>query len=170
MTKFPSELEVANYLYANTHDDADGCWIWDGPMGTVGYGQTKFRNPSRGPEFAHRLAFTTWVRSLARGEYVLHHCDKKACINPDHLWPGTQKDNIRDAIAKGRFVNPPLMRGENQCLHKLRESDIPVIRRRLTNGESCELVARDYGVCSSTIGHVGTRHTWGWVPEVGMTA
>jgi len=163
LTKSHSELAVANYLYANTRDDADGCWIWTGPMGTVGYGQTKFRNPSRGPEFAHRLAFITWVRPLVKGEYVLHHCDKKACINPDHLWPGTQKDNIRDAIAKGRFVNPPLIRGESHPKHKLNAIDIPVIRRRISSGEEDAAIAKDYRVCPATIWQVRKRNSWNWV-------
>lgn len=158
-----SKLDVANYLYANTHDDADGCWIWNGPVGTVGYGQTKYRAASRGPESAHRLAFSTWVRPLCSGEYALHHCDKKLCINPDHLFPGTQADNVHDAISKGRFVNPPLKRGEDQHLHKLTVCNIRQIRERLAHGEGCKAISKDYHVVPATIWFIAIGRTWSWV-------
>ena len=153
----PSKLDVANYLYSNTHDDKNGCWVWDGPLGTAGYGQTKYRSPSRGPEFAHRLAFATWVRPLNPGEYVLHHCDHKPCINPDHLCVGTQMDNIRDAIARGRFVMPPLICGEHSHLHKLSSREVREIR--LSTKPNKELAER-YGVTKGNILAIRAWRTW----------
>ena len=83
-----------------------GCWIWDGaPTGPMGYGQL-----SLGPRvdhlaiYAHRMSYM--VHCGDPGDLsVLHRCDTPLCFNPEHLFPGTAGDNIRDAVAKGRQRN-----------------------------------------------------------------
>jgi len=79
-----------------------GCWEWLGFI-QHGYGIIRFEGKSRK---AHRLMANFKLGlSLDSPQKVCHHCDNRRCINPKHLFVGTQKDNIHDAIKKGKFVN-----------------------------------------------------------------
>lgn len=84
---------------ARSSSNAKGCWLWPNttPLGYARIGKV--------PKFAHRIA---WERANARvvpdGLFVLHRCDVPNCVNPDHLFIGTQADNMRDMAAKGRSM------------------------------------------------------------------
>lgn len=74
------------------------CWLWTGAKGKWGHGS--FQGSS-----AHRFAYKQLVGPIPDGMFVCHRCDVGSCVNPEHLFLGTQRDNIHDAINKGRF-NP----------------------------------------------------------------
>lgn len=77
----------------------DSCWEWLGPKDRDGYGRYNMK-PSR--YGAHRLAYE-WIKGpIPPNMVVCHSCDNPSCVNPDHLWIGTQLDNIADMDAKGR--------------------------------------------------------------------
>lgn len=78
----------------------DACWPWTGAHINNGYGQLRV---GRQRILAHRLAYTLNVGDIPAGLCVLHTCDNRTCVNPAHLFLGTDGDNIRDAIAKGRL-------------------------------------------------------------------
>ena len=80
--------------------DSSGCWIWTRATNQPrGYGLIS--NGARGNAYVHRLAHTLWLGPI--GEFdVLHHCDNPPCINPEHLFLGTARDNAADMVAKGR--------------------------------------------------------------------
>src|SRR5438105_4466339 len=82
---------------------ARGCWQWTGShVGKrVKYGTIFVRGD--GPVYAHRVSFGLFKKAIPKHIKVCHHCDNGLCINPSHLFSGTQSDNIRDAIAKGRM-------------------------------------------------------------------
>ena len=84
-------------------DEETGCWNWTGARARDGYGRMKRGGKSIA---AHRYAFEKLVAPIPDGACVLHSCDNPACCNPDHLRVGSQKDNIHDAINRGRFVAP----------------------------------------------------------------
>ena len=82
-------------------DRTPGCWLWRGQTMNKGYGL--FHVPQHSLMLAHRLA---WILDRGRIPYllrVLHHCDVRPCVRPDHLFVGSQTDNMRDASLKGRF-------------------------------------------------------------------
>lgn len=84
----------------------DECWPWTGGRNTDGYGKapraTGSRPIGRGYTAAHRVSWAIHFGPVPDGLWVLHHCDNPPCVNPAHLWLGTNLDNIRDRDAKGR--------------------------------------------------------------------
>jgi hypothetical protein len=79
-------------------DDSTGCFIWNKTKFGNGYGRYKYNKR------AHRVAWEIVNGPIPNGLLVLHHCDVRACVNPEHLFIGTQLDNMRDMISKGRKV------------------------------------------------------------------
>lgn len=80
------------------------CWEWTGGLNGHGYGNLKVDGNT---DTAHRVAWELGVGPIPNGLYVLHHCDNRPCVNYErHLFLGTHADNMRDAVAKGRFSRP----------------------------------------------------------------
>jgi hypothetical protein len=77
-----------------------GCWLWAGVAITGGYGHFSINGRSRS---AHRASYELFRGKIPSGLVVCHTCDVRLCVNPDHLFVGTQSDNMRDAVAKGRL-------------------------------------------------------------------
>lgn len=121
-----------------------GCWIWTGRLNTGGYGNATRRNVS-----AHRASYTVFVGPVPEGLCVLHKCDVRSCINPDHLFVGTHKDNTHDAMRKGRLKPPPIHLtshpGESNPRAKLSRVAVDAIRRNEL-GLSQQKLAAKYGV------------------------
>jgi hypothetical protein len=85
-------------------DEKTGCWNWRGAKLVAGYGQASYRGKK---VTAHRLAAFLWLQHpLDSPLLVLHRCDNPSCFNPKHLFIGTQSDNLKDAIKKGRWTSP----------------------------------------------------------------
>lgn len=78
-----------------------GCWLWSGGESAHGYGCFSFGRAGRS-KLAHRASYEMFIGEIPAGLHVCHSCDTPACVNPDHLWPGTDRDNVRDMMAKGR--------------------------------------------------------------------
>lgn len=101
--KFPllNESIVSRFL-SKIKGGKHGCWRWRAGKTIWGYGQFWID----GKEFpAHRVAYYIFKKENPRGLFVLHRCDVRDCVNPDHLFLGTQKDNILDCHRKGRGVS-----------------------------------------------------------------
>lgn len=77
-----------------------GCWEWERRISVFGYGQ--FAIEPGNIWQAHRFAYKLYIGEIPKGVCVLHKCDNRKCVNPKHLWLGTQEENIRDMMAKGR--------------------------------------------------------------------
>lgn len=133
-----------------------GCLEWQGSRNRDGYG----RAPWGGSRvLAHRVAWTIAVGVIPAGMFVCHRCDNPPCCNPDHLFVGTNRDNMRDARAKGRTRNGGL-RGSRHGRARLTEADIPVILGSLASGVSRAALGRRYGVQYQTISKIAAGKIW----------
>lgn len=95
----PNTLSAATVLNNCLPEPNTGCWLWLGPFMYQGYGVTKIG----GRQWrAHRLSYTTMVGPIPDGMHVCHACDVRECVNPEHLWLGTNADNTTDRHLKGR--------------------------------------------------------------------
>lgn len=80
-------------------EDPAACWLWTGAKTVLGYGQGRRKDKQ---PYAHRIMWNTLYGEIPAGHVVCHVCDVPSCVNPSHLFVGTQKDNMRDKQAKGR--------------------------------------------------------------------
>lgn len=132
-------------------DDAESCWLWQ--AGTSGgYGMIKYKG--RHHE-AHRIAYMLTYGEIPDGLFVLHRCDVPACCRPEHLFLGTQADNMEDRRDKGRHPH-----GETHPLSKLTESDVRTIRQLHKAGWSMNRLAKRFDVTSANISAIVKRKTW----------
>lgn len=149
------------WKYTNPSTKVKSCWRWDGPIGSNGYGLLVVggrRNHSN--LSAHRLSYTIFNGEIPNGKFVCHSCDNRWCVNPKHLWVGTAKDNIRDAVKKGRFHGNQLA-GENHGSAKIKLRDVPKIRKLYATGKyTHSVIAEMFGVKHSTIGNIVTHKAW----------
>lgn len=138
-----SPREIILALKAKTKPSDRGCWEWQGTIHRVGYGTV----PAvfGGGRYAHRAMFAAAVAPIPRGMYVLHTCDNRKCINPEHLFVGTHLDNIRDMDAKGRHRGGSLPNESNPSC-KFSDEVISTIRRDRMNGSSLRMLIRQYGI------------------------
>lgn len=126
-----------------------GCWIWMGATQVRGYGEILSSNRKM---LAHRASYEAFVGPIPKGMYVCHACDNVYCVNPNHLFLGTQKQNLQDMAAKGRST-----RGERNPQAKLTEEKVRAIRS--SNSTSSEL-AKMYNVSVSNIHSIKRKQRW----------
>lgn len=146
-----------------TEDPSTGCYVWHAYKNPKGYGM--FEAASRQTKLAHRVAWEMVNGPIPQGMLVCHTCDNPSCVNPAHMFLGTDADNKRDSISKGR-AKIPRARGEAQGHAKLTEEKVRAMRReRATDGTSYNKLAAKYGVSSVAAYHAICRVTWKHILE-----
>lgn len=141
----------------------DECWEWLAGKSKGGYGQVKINNKTY---LTHRIS---WIlhngeipeHNSFHGMCVCHTCDNRACVNPSHLFLGTNNDNTQDMIKKERNAQP---QGEQHGCHKLTEKEVIEIREKyIPRKYSARKLAKEYGVYHSTILRIVKHVIWGHV-------
>jgi hypothetical protein len=157
------------------YDEVRGCLLWGGythpraPYGRLTVDGTHYRT--------HRLAWALLGGPPAGDLNTLHTCDEPRCVNPAHLYLGTQKDNVRDMVVRGRQNCPTgdrsssrrhpdsRPRGEAQGSSKLTDAQVVEIRSRYAaGGVSTRALGREFSVHPTTIFHVVKGDAWSHVP------
>ncbi|WP_179507348.1 HNH endonuclease signature motif containing protein [Sphingomonas melonis] len=135
-----------------------GCWLWTAARDKNGYGRVGVGSKTA---FAHRISWEIANGEIRGGLSVLHSCDVPACVNPAHLFLGSQADNMRDMHAKRRGVIPASVRmfGERNGAAKLSESTVLEIKS-LAGVISQRAVATRYGISPAHVCRIQRGERW----------
>ena len=132
-----------------------GCWIWTASK-RRGYGAFQVNRTTK--RAAHRIAYQLYVGPIAEGLLVCHKCDNPACVNPDHLFLGTDMDNQHDMIRKGRQVIPEGIKGEANFHAKLTEVQVRAI---FNDCRASRKIASEYGIGKTIVNNIKAKKKWG---------
>ena len=145
--KFPTMKD--RFLNSFEMITESGCWVWGGSVNESGYGQMTWKNRSYS---AHRFSYQQFVGSIPESMCVLHQCDVPSCVNPNHLFLGTNQDNMKDKVSKERQA-----KGEKQGSAKLTTVQVMEI---LGSNNTFAALANKYGVQATTVANIKKRKTW----------
>lgn len=141
------------FMDSVVHDEKSGCWLWTGfPDGNFGYG--RFSADGVRAQ-THRWSYVHHSGPIPDGMKVCHHCDVPLCVNPEHLFLGTQLDNMLDRLAKGKYA-----RGNNSPVSKLTDELVLGIRKELISGASLRVLSEKYKVSKKTIFNIKHNKIW----------
>lgn len=139
---------LTNYTVATT-----GCWLWNGSPDSDGYGRLRVNGETMR---VHRLSYALHNGDLPSNMAVCHSCDTPLCVNPDHLWLGSNEDNIADRTQKRRSAA-----GSRNGYARLTEESVRAIRSE--TGVPVEDLAERFGVSIGAVYKVRSRQTWAWL-------
>lgn len=168
--------KTSEELFWEGVNKTDGCWLWEKYKCIKGYGKFAARENGKQVSYkTHRYSWRITYGEIPDGLLVCHKCDVRHCVNPEHLFLGTSKDNFYDMIAKGRWNknhNPDFVKyeikgkpiGENKAGAKLKEYQIREIRNNFNKKTcNCKHLASIYKVHPRTIQGIINRESWAHV-------
>jgi hypothetical protein len=138
-----------------TPEPSTGCWLWTGAINRNGYGKTKV---DRKDITAHRWSWILHRGAIPEGMHVLHRCDVPGCVNPAHLWIGSNLDNDKDKRQKGRHFVQPIHREA-----KVTEGDV-LEMRRLRGIETVVALGKRFGLHHSQVSRIQRGLQWPHIP------
>lgn len=130
----------------------EGCWEWQRYRSPNGYGRIKHDGVM---EYAHRYSFIAHGGEIPDGLYVLHSCDNRRCVNPDHLHAGTHAENLREMVERHRQCS-----GERNGRSKITDQDAAAILDCLSRREPKNDVARRFGISRWSVDFLAKGKTW----------
>lgn len=149
MSKF-----VPEPLWFEYHLDKSGeCWMWTRSKYKNGYGHLQVGGKR---VMTHRYAYMLWRGKIPEGMLVCHKCDNPPCCNPEHLFLGTHKDNLRDAMAKGRWWAHGA-HGERNQGAKITAEQALLIR---DSSAPTKLLSEQFGISYGQIQKIRNRESW----------
>ena len=158
MKRFWDKVNKSSNVFGIDGNFPTMCWTWHAAI-TKQYGHFRFNDKM---VYAHRFSWYITHGVMPKNKCVLHRCDNTICVRPDHLFLGTQIDNIKDMMQKGRHNNkgsggPP---GEQSGTAKLSNIQVLQIRKAFTSGASQASLSRKYKVSHGTIAAIVHRRSW----------
>lgn len=144
----PKHVPVEERFYQRISKRPDGCWEWTGFVMKSGYGQMRYQDKTA---YVHRVAYELAFGPVGEA-YVLHKCDNRKCVNPEHLFLGDHDDNMRDMFSKGRQA-----RGTRNSHAKLTEEQVLAIRK--AHGTHKE-IGTLFNVSQPLVSMIRTRRIW----------
>ncbi len=150
-----SEDLIRNRFWSKVNK-TDDCWNWTGAKDSGGYGVCTVNGKNHN---THRLSWE-WAnrKKVPQGQVLLHSCDTASCVNPSHLTPGSQKNNVEDRVNKDRSA-----KGKRNGRARLTDKDIKKIKKLRAKGLTETAIAVLFGVGRSTISNVLHNRTWNWM-------
>lgn len=139
-----------NYLV----NEKNGCWEWMGMINKAGYGRITIKQKKY---LVHRAAYQEFIGLTPNNLLVCHKCDNPKCINPDHLFLGTHKDNGEDKTKKGRA---PSFKGSKNPSAKLKEKDVKNIRKMHSKGIPSKILAIKFNINVVQINNIIRYASW----------
>lgn len=140
--------EALRRLMAKVEVTEDSCWLWTGYQPSGMHGRIYFGEQG---VYVHRLSYELHVGTIPAGAVICHHCDVPNCVNPEHLFLGTQADNVADMESKGR-ARKRCPRGTLNAKATLAEDQVNEIRALWDSGEWKQRdIAARFGCSQSTV-------------------
>jgi DNA-binding XRE family transcriptional regulator len=140
-------------FWSKVQKQSNGCWLFTSVHGGTAYGMLSVKE---GEYLAHRISWVLHYGEIPQGTLVLHKCDVPKCVNPDHLFLGTHRDNSDDKLSKKRHRF-----GESSPITPFTEKDVLKIRELYASGKlSQQKIANMYGVNQTAISAIVRRATW----------
>lgn len=154
LTKDSVNIKTRFLRYVKIPNDLNDCWEWYGSKDEKGYGYFKFKGKMIR---AHRVSYILHNGEFDSTLYCLHNCDNPGCVNPIHLYLGTQQDNMIDMTQKGRHRNA---KGEKNGRSKLTEEEVKEIKTLLTLGISTIKIGNLFEVNPGNITKIKQGRIW----------
>lgn len=159
LPKGPKPRPAAERFAAKVQRGApDDCWLWTGSRNLQGRG-TFYWDASKQMVLAPRAAMWLAGVPLADNQLACHTCDNPGCVNPAHLYAGSSRENVSDALRRGRWTQRGKV-GMEHGMAALTDADVYEIRRRLAAGERGTDIARDMGTTKSVVSQIKLGKTW----------
>lgn len=160
MKKITPENRLAHFLSkVDIPDDREGCWKWQDCPTSGGYAQYRVGNRKIR---VHRYSYQIFKGPILAGLLVCHTCDNPMCVNPRHLFLGSEKDNTQDMIRKGRKV---IITGENHHWAKLTNQEVVRIIELRNQGLAQQDIANAVGVSRPRVSQILTDPRYGNYPK-----
>lgn len=152
--------EIEKFKKKLSPPDNRGCINWVGAKTTAGYGTFNHggRKVKNRTKYAHRFSYEFYNGELKKGFYVCHKCDNPACVNPEHLFLASPKDNNNDMIKKKRIQH-----GSNHWKSKLTEKEVVRIRKMIKINIKQTIIAEKFNISPNHVSCIKTKKLWSYL-------
>jgi len=157
MRQTPKKIQASadlDRIFQSGITKTESCWLWSGAKNKLGYGSFSLHGKHF---FAHRYSFFSANPDADQSFLVCHRCDNPSCVRPDHLFLGTDADNMKDMVLKGRWKNKVSLGSLNGAA-KLSESQVLEIRKLKAQGLTYSKLAEMFSICHASAWNVVNKY------------